>query len=80
MGDTVFPFLLLWSESHLVVSDFGILQVRILEWVACPFSRGLSQPKDWTQVSHIAGSSWFLYWMCVHHFLQVPLISQDNFR
>ena len=29
----------------------GILQARILEWVAVPFSRGSSQPRDWTQVS-----------------------------
>ena len=39
----------------------GILQARILEWVAFPFSRGSSQPRDWTQVSHIAGrffTSW----------------------
>ena len=27
----------------------GILQARILEWVAFPFSRGSSQPRDWTQ-------------------------------
>ena len=33
----------------------AILQARILEWVAFPFSRGSSQPKDQTQVSHIAG-------------------------
>ena len=33
----------------------GILQARILEWVAFPFSRGFSQPRDQTQVSHIAG-------------------------
>ena len=33
----------------------GILQVRILEWVSFPFSRGSSQPSDRTQVSHIAG-------------------------
>ena len=33
----------------------GILQARILEWVAFPFSRGSSQPKDRTQVSGIAG-------------------------
>ena len=32
----------------------GILQARILECVAFPFSREPSQPKDWTQVSHIA--------------------------
>ena len=33
----------------------GSLQARILEWVAVPFSRGSSQPRDQTQVSHIAG-------------------------
>ena len=39
----------------------GILQARILEWVAPPFSRESSQPRDWTQVSRIAGglfTSW----------------------
>ena len=33
----------------------GILQARILEWVAFPFSRGSSQPRNQTQVSHTAG-------------------------
>ena len=33
-------------------SIHGILQARTLEWVAMPFSRGSSQPRDWTQVSH----------------------------
>ena len=33
----------------------GILQARILEWVAVPFSRGSSQHRDRTQVSCIAG-------------------------
>ena len=33
----------------------GILQARILEWVAIPFSQGSSQPRDQTQVSRIAG-------------------------
>ena len=32
-----------------------ILQARILEWVAISYSRGSSQPRDRTQVSHIAG-------------------------
>ena len=32
----------------------GILQARILEWVAITFSRGFSQPRDQTLVSHIA--------------------------
>ena len=35
----------------------GILQARVLEWVAIPFSRGSSQPRDWTQVSCIAADS-----------------------
>ena len=33
----------------------GTLQARILEWVAIPFSRGSSQPRDPAQVSRIAG-------------------------
>ena len=33
----------------------GILQARILEWVAIPFSRGSSQCRDQIQVSCIAG-------------------------
>ena len=36
-------------------SVHGILQARILEWVAFPFSRGSSQPRNQTQVSCIAG-------------------------
>ena len=36
-------------------SVHGILQARILEWVAISFSRGSSQPRDRTQASHIAG-------------------------
>ena len=47
------------SESHSIVSDslrpHGILQARILQWVAFPFSRGSSQPRGRTQVSRIAG-------------------------
>ena len=39
----------------------GILQARILEWVAFPFSRGSSQPKDQTQVFWIAGG-FFTSW------------------
>ena len=54
------------SESRWVVSNsvrppstivHGIFQARILEWLAFPFSRGSSQPRDWTQVSGIAGDS-----------------------
>ena len=33
----------------------GILQARVLEWVAISFSRGTSQPRDQTWVSRIPG-------------------------
>ena len=39
----------------------GILQARMLEWVAMPSSRGSSQPRDRTQVSRIAGR-FFTVW------------------
>ena len=39
----------------------GILQARILDWVAFLFSRGTSQPRDPTQVSLIAGG-FFTSW------------------
>ena len=35
----------------------GILQARILKWVAIPFSRGFSQPRDWTHVSALQADS-----------------------
>ena len=42
-------------------SVHGILQAWMLEWVAMPSSRGSSQPRDQTQVSHIAGG-FFTIW------------------
>ena len=39
----------------------GILQARILQWVVAPFPRGSSQPRNRTQVSHIAGG-FFTSW------------------
>ena len=49
----------LWDPMDYTVH--GILQARILEWVAFPFSRGSSQLRDRTQASRIAGrffTSW----------------------
>ena len=64
----VHSFLFVCFLSPLVVSNslwplgvYGILQARIPEWVAFPFSKGSSKPRDQTQVSHIAGrffTSW----------------------
>ena len=70
-------------------SVHGILQARILEWVAIPFSRGSSQPKNWTQVSCIAGrfftvwanSVWFpsfsmMIYLCCLKCCFFPLITE----
>ena len=51
--------LTLWDPMDYTV--LGILQARILEWVAFPFSRRSSQPRDQTQVSCTVGrffTSW----------------------
>ena len=50
--------LTLWDPMHCSLSGssvHGILQARILEWVAISFSRGSSLPSDRTRVSCIAG-------------------------
>ena len=47
-----------WPHDY---TAHGILQARMLEWVAIPFSRGSSEPRDQTQVSHIAGG-FFTSW------------------
>ena len=65
-------------------SVHGIFQARILKWVAISFFRGSSQPRDWTQVSHIV-SRHFTVWATrevytaeeiakptLHHTLQEP--------
>ena len=60
------------AQSHPTLSDpldyspprssvHGIFQARILEWVALPFSRGSSQPRDWTWVFCISGEL-FTHW------------------
>ena len=60
-----------------VISDslwlHGILQVRVLEWVAFPLSRGSFQPRDRTQVSQIAGRffiSWATREVCLWNWTQ----------
>ena len=42
-------------------SVHGILQARVLEWVAISFSRGSSRPRDWTWVSRLAGRRFNLW-------------------
>ena len=42
-------------ETPRTVAHHGIFQARILEWVAVPFSRGSSQPRDQIQSPSFAG-------------------------
>ena len=54
---TVFDSLQPMDYSPPGSSVHETVQGRILEWVAIPFSRGSSWPRDWTWVSCIAGDS-----------------------
>ena len=44
----------LWTVAHQAISVHGILQARILEWVAMSSSRGSSWPRDQTRVSNFS--------------------------
>ena len=49
---------MLWDPMDCSLSGssvYEISQTRILEWVAIPFSKGSSWPRDWTWVSYITG-------------------------
>ena len=43
-----------WTVARQAPLSMGILQARILEWVAIPFSRGSSQPRDGTCVFYVS--------------------------
>ena len=58
-------------------SVHGILQAGILEWIAIPFSRGCSQPRDWTRVSCIAGG-FFTVWVTREASERWKLLSQHD--
>ena len=58
-------------------SVHGILQARILEWVAISFSSESSQPRDRTQVSHIAGRL-FNLWATREAHTQFGVESKSN--
>ena len=70
-------------------SVHGISQARILEWVAIPFSRGSSWPKDWTKVSHLAGRFFTIWatgetihqfkpWKIAHHWPQEGKVGNSS--
>ena len=56
-------------------SVHGILQARVLEWVAIPFSRGSSWPRDRTWVSWITGR-FFAIWATREYWAQYKEVSR----
>ena len=63
----------LWNPMDYTVC--GILQATILEWVAIPFSRGSSQPREQTQVSNTEGG-FFTSWATREaHLMKGPFIT-----
>ena len=79
-----------WSESRSVVfwlSETPWTQARILEWVAIPFSRASSWPRDQIQVSRIAGRLFTIWairelyiiiyvYVCVCVYIGASLVAQ----
>ena len=62
VGQSCLTLVIPWTVAQPPGSSVhGILQARILEWVAMPFSRGSSPPRDQTQVSCIA-DRFFTIW------------------
>ena len=67
VSDSAIP----WTAIHQAPLFMGILQARILEWVAMLSSRGSSQPRDRTLVSHIGGRFFTVsatsgyWWNCI---------------
>ena len=60
-GSSLHGILPPWDSPSMGFSLHGILQARVLEWVAIAFSRGSSWPRDWTQVSRIPGRGFNLW-------------------
>ena len=82
------------SVSHSVMSNsaipmkcslpgssvHGIFQARILKWVAILFSRGSSQPRDWTWVSCMAGRFFTIWVISVQRLSSFSERHLNNFR
>ena len=61
----VWLFANLWTAAHQAPLSMGVLQARILEWVAMPSSRGSSWPRDGTHISYVSCTGrWVLYHWC----------------
>ena len=72
-------FVTLMNCSPPGSSVHEILQVRILEWVAIPFSRAPSQPRDQIRLPALqAGSLWSESDICIHMVNLLPCTVETN--
>ena len=55
------PFTTPWTVTYQAPPSMRFSRQEYLEWVAISFSRGSSQPRDWSQVSCIAGRRFNLW-------------------
>ena len=72
----VWLFVIPW----LGFSAHGILQEMILQWVAIPFSRVSSHPRDWTWVFCIAGRFFTIWALKLFTLLFKVLLSSVNYQ
>ena len=67
-----------WTAAHQDPLSMRILQARILEWVAMPSSRGSSQPRDQTLVSHITGR-FFTVWATREDIFSIAMVNFSEY-
>ena len=64
-----------WTVACQAPLSMRFFQARILEWVACPFSRGSSQPRDWTHIYlHLLHCRQILYCLAIRELREVLFI------
>ena len=77
------PCLTFFNPMSCSLSGFsvrGILQARILEWIAAPSSRGSSQPRDGTCDSYVSCfGKWVLFAVKTSHFWSIVCFVQWDF-
>ena len=60
-------------------SVHGILQARILEWVAIPISRRSFRPRDWTHVSYVSCNAGGFFTICACNFAKYSPVAFHKF-
>ena len=70
MSDSLWRYGLLFSRLLCPWNS----PARILEWVAMPSSRGFFWPRNWIQVSHLAGRFFFFFFLTICVTWEAPFV------